>query len=138
MSFDFARLQWDAVAPVRKHADDAGVDVFAAGDVWIWPFSMGKVHTGVTVDIPRGTALLVWPKSGGDHVIGAGVLDAGYTGEVMVKILNYRPWPIRIKAGAPLGQLVKVNVLTEPVVEHPLAEMHRAFSERGATGGILR
>jgi dUTP pyrophosphatase len=138
MAFVFARLREDASAPRRKHPTDAGVDVFAAEDRIIWPFSMGKVKTGVTVEVPGGHVLFVWPKSGGNHVVGAGVIDAGYQGEVLVKILNYRPWPIKIKKGAPIAQLVQVPVSTEPVIEAQAGEIHQQQTARGASGGINR
>ncbi len=137
MAFVVAKLQVDATRPIRKHKQDAGVDVFAVENTIVWPFSMKKVRTGVTVEIPDGQVLFVWPKSGGNHIIGAGVIDAGYQGEVMVKILNYRPWPMVIKKGAPLAQLVKVPVISDEVIEIPLGEIHQERSARGPTGGIL-
>ena len=136
MTFRVARLRDDATRPIRKHANDAGVDVFAVENTIIWPFSMKAVKTGITAEIPSGHVLFVWPKSGGNHIVGAGVIDAGYQGEIKVKILNYRPWPMRIKKGTPLAQLVKVPVISDEVIEIPLGEIHQVPSERGVTGGI--
>ncbi len=137
MAFVVAKLREDATRPIRKHQHDAGVDVFAVENTVVWPFSMKKVKTGVTVEIPEGHVLFVWPKSGGNHIVGAGVIDAGYQGEVIIKILNYRPWPMIIKKGAPLAQLVKVPVISDDVIEVPLDEIHQERTTRGATGGIL-
>jgi dUTP pyrophosphatase len=138
MTFLYARMSQDVVRPRRKHVEDAGVDVFAAETVLIWPFQMVKVRTGVSVQVPEGTALFVWPKSGGNHVLGAGVIDAGYQGEVLVKVLNYRPWPLVIKKGDPVAQLVMTAVVGGPELEVPLQELHKAASARGTTGGIHR
>lgn len=135
--FVYAKYHSDVKDPVRKHSTDAGVDIFSNEDVTIWPFSMGVVGTGITAVVEPGTALLVWPKSGGNHIVGAGVVDAGYQGEIKVKILNYRPWPIRIRWGDPVAQLVKVKIFADKLRERNLWDIHSTSTERGESGGIL-
>ncbi len=136
MTLKFARLDPDAAAPSRKHPTDAGVDVYANEDVRIAPFSYRVVHTGVTFSIPEGTLLQVWPKGRNNHLLGAGVIDAGYQGEIMIKVVNYAWKPLRIRRGDAIAQLVHLPVITEPVEESPLEEIHRERSARAADGGI--
>ncbi len=125
--------------PIRKHETDAGVDVFANEDVWIPPFSARKVKTGLSFEIRPGTMLLAKPKSGQDYMLGAGVLDALYQGEVLIKVINYKPWPIRIRKGSPVAQLISVLINTNELERvEDVRRLHGAVSARGADGGIVR
>jgi len=121
MTLKFARVNAQAAAPTRKHPADAGVDVYASEDVRIPPFSCRVVPTGLTCEVPQGTLLQVWPKSRHDHLVGAGVIDAGYQGEIKIKVV---------------AQLVHMPVICEPLEELPVQEIHRVRSDRGGSGGI--
>ena len=132
----FSRLDPQAVAPSRKHPTDAGVDVYAGEDVRIAPFSYRVVRTGVTFEVPEGTLLQVWPKGRNNHLVGAGVVDAGYQGEILVKVVNYSWRFLRIRRGEAIAQLVHLPVLCEPLEELPLVKIHQALSSRGGEGGI--
>ena len=136
MTLKFARLTPQAVAPTRKHPADAGVDVYASEDVRIPPFSCRVVPTGVTCEVPQGTLLQVWPKSRHDHLVGAGVIDAGYQGEIKIKVVNYSWKPLRIRRGDAIAQLVQLPVICEALEELPLGEINQVRSERGGSGGI--
>jgi len=136
MTLKFARLNAQAAAPTRKHPTDAGVDVYASEDVRIPPFSCRVVPTGVTCEVPQGTLLQVWPKSRHDHLVGAGVIDAGYQGEIKIKVVNYSWKPLRIRRGDAIAQLVQMPVICETLEELPPQEIHRVRSDRGGSGGI--
>ena len=77
------------------------------------------------------------PKSRHDYLIGAGIIDAGYQGEILIKVVNYGIKPIRIKKWDPIAQLILVKIDTPPVVEVEITKIHQQESERGATGGIV-
>jgi dUTP pyrophosphatase len=134
----FARFDPEVKLPQRKHPTDAGVDVFARREVTIPPFSAAKVPTGLTFEIPPHFMLLAKPKSGSDFLLGAGVIDPGYQGEILIKVINYTPNALTIPQGAPLAQLIQVAILTDPLEEVNLEEIHYEKSERGADGGIVR
>jgi len=136
MPLNFSRLDPNAVAPARKHAADAGVDVFANEAVTIWPFSFKVVHTGVTFEIPEGTVVFAWPKGRSNYLVGAGVIDAGYQGEILIKVVNPSWKFLHIQKGAAIAQLVQVPVICEPLRELPQSEIHAQISARGASGGI--
>jgi len=136
MPLKYARTGANAKSPNRKHPTDAGVDVYALTDDVLWPFSYRNIHTGVTFDIPAGTMLEVRPKGRNNHLIGAGVIDAGYQGEIVIKVVNYTWKPMRIKKGDAIAQLVQVPVICEPVEEVEIAQIHAEKSARGSTGGI--
>ena len=132
-----ARLQDNAILPTRKHPDDAGIDFYAVEEKVIPPHGTEVVGTGITVEIPQGYVGLMKPKSRNDHLLGAGVIDAGYQGEIRIKIANITDAPLYIAYGQAIGQMLILPVETPAVEECPLDRIHMTRSERGATGGIL-
>lgn len=136
MPLNFARLQPDAFAPTRHHPQDAGVDVYSIEERIVWPFSYRNIHTGISMEIPEGTMLLVRPKGRNNHLVGSGVIDAGYQGEIVIKIVNYAIRPLHIHKGMAVAQLVHLPVLCEPLNERSAAELHALPSARGGSGGI--
>lgn len=93
MEIKFKKLDERAVAPVRAHNTDAGFDLVAT-DITTEINECGQLilvyHTGIAVEIPEGYFGLLVPRSSvfkkslmlTNH---AGVIDAGYRGEVMGK-----------------------------------------------------
>ena len=132
-----AKLQKEALLPTRKHPDDAGIDFYSSEDKIIPPRSFGVVGTGITVEIPGGYVGLMMPKSRNDHLLGAGVIDAGYQGEIRIKIANITDDPLHVTYGQGIGQMLIIPIETPAVEEVPADEIHKERSERGATGGIL-
>jgi dUTP pyrophosphatase len=132
-----ARLRPDALLPNRKHPTDAGLDLYAVEAVTLAPHAVGIVPTGITVEIPAGVVGLVKPKGRSNHLLGAGVVDAGYQGEILVKVVNPSAQPLTFHPGDAVGQLVLLPVLTPAVEEAAPDEIHRRESPRGGTGGIV-
>ena len=77
------------------------------------------------------------PKSRNNHLLGAGVIDAGYQGEIQIKISNIKDEPLEIGYGQAVGQMLIIPIETPEIEEIDIAEIHSKVSERGATGGIL-
>lgn len=132
-----AKLRDDAIIPTRKHPSDAGIDFYAVEPLTIAPHSFGIIKTGITVEIPDGFVGIMKPKSRNDHLLGAGVIDAGYQGEIQIKLANITDEPLRIEYKQAVGQMVILPVVTPAVQEISFEEIHKVVSERGATGGIL-
>jgi dUTP pyrophosphatase len=135
--FLVARLRPDAYLPTRKHPEDAGLDFYAVDPVTVGPFSISIVPTGITVEIPPGMAGLLKPKGSSNHLVGAGVVDAGYQGEILIKVANPTTDPIEFKPGDPIGQMVLLPVVTPQVEETSLDEIHSRRSARSGSGGIV-
>ena len=132
-----AKLREDAILPTRKHPDDAGIDFYSVESVWIQPNNFKIVKTGITVEIPKGYVGLMKPKSRSNFLLGAGVIDAGYQGEIQIKVANVGLGTLTIAYGDAIAQMLIVPVETPAVEEVPLSGIHQEASERGATGGIL-
>lgn len=124
------------IPPLRKHPTDAGMDVCALQGGLILPFGYRVFRTGLHFNIPEGLVLQAWPKSRHHWLMGAGIIDSGYLGEVLIKVVNYSPLPVRVRAGQQIAQLVLIPVLTPALQQIPLEELLAAGSERGSTGGI--
>lgn len=138
MTLRYARLDASVKPPARKHPSDAGVDIYANETVTIAPFSAARVHTGLAFEITAEFMLLAMPKSGSDFLLGAGVIDPGYQGEILIKVINYTPAPLTIQKGDALAQLVQAAIFTAPLEETTPEQLHPLKSARGADGGIAR
>ena len=134
MSIKCKRLSSEAKLANRKHPKDAGMDVFTVEDTTILANSFKVVKTGVTFEFPDDTVALVWPKSRAPFLVGAGVVDSNYQGEIMVKVFNTSPNDMVIPKHEGVAQIVIVPVLTPSIVE--VDEIHEEASDRGDTGGI--
>ncbi len=113
------------------------MDLYAVEARSLPPHASVIVPTGVTIDIPAGYVGLVKPKGRSDHLVGAGVVDAGYQGEILVKVVNPYDRPLEIQPGDAIGQLLILPVETPRIEEVSAAEVHHRPSARGASGGIV-
>jgi dUTP pyrophosphatase len=138
------RLAEGARAPEVAHpGEDLGYDLFALEGVHLEPHTTVKVRTGIAVEArdPRdGSALglLVRDRSSmasGGIATTAGVIDAGYRGEILVLMTNLGREPVELKAGEKIAQMIPVPVLTGVVeVVESLEESSRAAKGFGSSG----
>ena len=129
--------------PTRKHETDAGIDLYAdvqnALAYYIGPHQSMIVHTGIKVEIPKGFFGWITNKSGNDYLIGGGIVDEGYQGELLVKVVNpYKEGLIISKDSKAIAQLLILPCLIAPVEVVPYDEIHKKQSDRGNDGGIVR
>ena len=132
-----ARVRPNATLPGRKHPEDAGIDLYAAEETSVPPHSFSIVPTGVTMDIPPGTVGLLKPKGRSNHLLGAGVVDAGYQGEILIKVANPTAEMLVFKPGDAVGQMLLIPVLMPQVTEVSAEEIHAQRTQRGGSGGIV-
>ena len=144
------KLDERAVLPTVSHAgEDLGYDVYALEDVEISPHSVHKIRTGIAASYQHERSvydyrinlfgLLIRDRSsvalGGLFTVG-GVVDAGYTGEIIVLVRNLSTAIVDIKAGQKIAQMIPTEVLTENGVEEvfDLAESDRMSKGFGSSG----
>lgn len=127
-----------AIMPTRAHASDAGLDLYAPVDVTIPARGHATVDTGVHVAIPEGTVGMLKSKSGLNvkrNILGEGVIDAGYTGPIVVKLYNQGDEDVTIEAGMKLIQLVILPILMpELELADSLEKTERGQGGFGSTG----
>lgn len=112
------KLDKYAFPPVRAHATDAGMDIRSPVEFIILPKDSTTVMTGVHVQLPPGTAGLIVSKSGlnvRSSLTSTGLIDEGYTGEIVVKLYNHGDMPYHVQRGDKISQLVVLPVRYEGI-----------------------
>jgi dUTP pyrophosphatase len=133
------KLDPEAKAPVRAHADDAAVDLFSGETITLEPGARHAVKTGIAMEIPSGFVGLIWDKSSvplrdGIKTMG-GVVDAGYRGEIQVIVINLNSATVTIEKGQKLAQMLVQKVELLPVDEvSELSDTARGENGFGSTG----
>ena len=129
-----------ALMPTRAHELDAGYDLYSTCDAVISPDASGVFDTGVHIQIPAGYVGFVKSKSGLNVKSGIqseGVIDAGYTGSIRVKLYNHGAKAVQIKKGQKISQLVILPIITPKLVlTDSLEETDRGNGGFGSTGAF--
>jgi len=137
-------LDPDARTPVVAHpGEDLGYDLFSLEAAVLAPRSTVRVRTGIAVEArhpvtgaPLG--LLVRDRSSmaaRGVATTAGVIDAGYRGEILILMTNLGEAAIELKAGEKIAQMIPVPVLTGPVeTVESLEDSARAEKGFGSSG----
>lgn len=134
-------LDEGAYEPLQGHKVDAGFDLRLPEHikgVYIQPNNSATIDTGVHFEIPKGYVGFIKSKSGLNVKKGLqaeGVIDAGYTGSVVVKMYNHGEAPVVFRPGDKITQIVFLPI---PEVElnkvDTLAETERGDNGFGSTG----
>jgi dUTP pyrophosphatase len=137
-------LEAGARVPVVAHpGEDLGYDLFALEGALLAPRATVKVRTGISVEARHPTTgaplgLLVRDRSSmaaRGVATTAGVIDAGYRGEILVLMTNLTDAAVELKAGEKIAQMIPVPVLTGPVQEvETLEDSARAEKGFGSSG----
>lgn len=139
------KLDDRAKLPTRAHAQDAGIDLYSIETRFIPKGTTNVVKTGVAIRIPDGYIGKLFDRSSMARdglLVGGGVIDAGYTGEVSVVIHNLtygyeskgamseEGMGYWVHEGQKIAQLVVSQIETPEVVQ-----VHKLWnSERGEKG----
>lgn len=126
-------LDKGAKMPTRAHSSDAGLDLYAKDDAIVDANDSSTFDTGVHIEIPEGYVGFLKSKSGLNvkhGITSEGVIDAGYTGSIVVKLYNNSGYEYRVKAGDKISQLVLLPIITPDLELSDTLE----DSDRGANG----
>ncbi len=137
------RLREGAVLPTYGTEFSAGADLYACldADVTIGPGETKKIPTGLAMELPVGTAGLIFARSSLGTKRGlapankVGVVDSDYRGEFMVFLHNHGTEPQTVCHGDRVAQLVVVPVFTPGFAEvTELTDTARGSGGFGSTG----
>ena len=127
-----------AKLPEKAHNGDLGYDIFADEDVELSHGEYKLISTGVSIKCSNGKWGHIIKDRSSMAVKGlfshAGVIDAGYTGEIKVLLQNVGGF-YQIKKGDKIAQLIPTKVTSFEVME--TTEFHsggRGSKGFGSTG----
>lgn len=123
--------------PVKAHETDAGFDLKSANEnIVLSPGDKIFFNTGIKLDIPTGYVGLVFPRSGlgsKKQLVLAnltGVIDAHYTGEVIVCLTNKGTDEVEVNKYDRIAQIVFLPI---PSVQLGIVDSLKS-SDRGEKG----
>lgn len=132
------QLDGGAYMPERAHKADAGYDICTPINCTIKPHDSIVVDTGVHMAIPVGFVGFLKSKSGlnvKNNITGEGVLDANYTGSIIVKLYNNGDEPHEFWRGDKLIQIVLLPIYTPKFRQvEKLEDTERGANGFGSTG----
>lgn len=132
------KLDEGAILPTRAHKDDAGLDIYSRETQVVPARESAIFDTGVHIELPSGTVGFLKSKSGlnvRNGLTNEGVIDAGYTGSIVVKLYNNSGKDYKVNAGDKISQLVILPIFTpEPELVDSLEETERGANGFGSTG----
>lgn len=131
--------------PLRANPSDAGMDFFIPED-----FNNGKpfelmsnknvlIPAGIKVEVPFGYALIFMNKSGiaakKELIIGAQVIDCGYSGEVHIDIHNVGLESKWLNPGDKITQAILFPIVKPQIIEVQEEELYTAIAIASNRGG---
>ena len=132
------RLSPDAVLPTVAHpGEDIGYDLYSSEELTIPAHGAAGVHTGVAIEFVPAAGGIVKTRSGLAKkrlMCNAGVIDAGYRGEIIVLMENLGDEPYTIRKGDKIAQLLEHPFLAGEVSEGELSEAARGAKGFGSSG----
>ena len=129
----------NATVPTRGSQGAAGYDLYSIEDGVVPLRGRAVVSTGISITVPNGTYGRIAPRSGlaAKHsiAVGAGVVDADFTGIVQVIMFNHSDEDFHFSKGDRIAQLVLERIMTpDVVVVDELDETERSDKGLGSTG----
>lgn len=133
------KLDEGAFPLTREHPTDAGLDIRAKAGKTIEAYGSEVFRTGVHIQLPRNTCGLIISRSGmnvkNDVESSIGLIDEGYTGELMVKLRNHSVKDYKVKKGDKISQLIVIPACYVPIeIVEELEETERGENGIGSTG----
>lgn len=99
-----------------------GYDVRLAQDIWLWPF-WGRLGSTIEhFDMPTDLVGRVCDKSSWARrfvLVQNTVIEPGWRGYLTLELTRFLPWPIRLRKGTPIAQIVFERL--EEATEQPYA-----------------
>ena len=127
-----------AKTPTYAHQDDAGMDLYASKGNYIPAGGRCTFPTGIHIEIPKGYFGAIRAKSGllrNYGIICSGTIDVGYTGEIMVTLVNTSDEIYCVSEGDKIAQLIVIPYERIELVEvESLEKTDRGDNGFGSSG----
>lgn len=132
---EFKRLVPEAKIPSRSRATDAGYDLYSVTNAILKPGHIIKVKTGIALACPSGYYYTIEGRSGlGSRGIipFRGIIDAGYTGEIIVILRNIGTENHVIESGHRVAQICLQKIVHADITI--VDEFSDKLVQRGESG----
>ena len=139
MELNVVRKTETATLPNKAHRGDLGFDVYSDEGITLQPGERALISTGISISAANSKYGFVIKDRSSMAVKGlfshAGVIDAGYTGEIKVLLHNARTDEYKISKYDKIAQMIPTHVVDFEVkdVEHH-ANTTRGDDGFGSTG----
>ena len=118
---NFVKLSEIATTPYRATPNSAGLDLCAAETYTISPGHSQLCSTAIALAIPSGYSGQIAARSGlatkYEILVGAGIIDSDYRGEIKILIFNLGHEDFEIRIGDAIAQLIIHKILLPDLVE---------------------
>lgn len=132
------KLDKGAYMPEKAHKSDAGYDLRTPYEFTVKAGGSATVLTGVHMVIPRDFCGLLVSKSGLNtkhDIKTTGLVDAAYTGEIVVKVQNHGKEDYHFNKGDKVSQIVILPVAFTCITEiEDLPSTERGSNGFGSSG----
>ena len=134
MELNIVRKTETATLPTKAHRGDLGYDVYSDENIMVTPGETRLISTGISIMASNGKYGFIIKDRSSMAVKGlfshAGVIDAGYTGEIKVLLHNTTDQTYQVKKYDKIAQMIPTQVYDFEVKEK---EQH-ANTSRGDGG----
>jgi len=133
------RLTENAKLPTKAYEGDLGYDLYSIESVTVKPNEKPtSIRTGIAIELPNNYGCIIKDRSSlaseGLHVV-AGVIDNGYRGEIIVKMVNLSNKPITLVEGTKIAQMILIPVVNCDIIEvEQLSKTDRNDKGFGSSG----
>lgn len=128
-------IEKGAYMPSKAHETDAGFDLRCYERVTVPARGSAVIKTGVHIELPPSSVGMLKSKSGLNvkhGITSEGVIDEGYTGEIVAKLYNDSDKDYTFEAGDKITQLVVLPVFKVNIIQTDIENF--AETDRGDKG----
>ncbi len=124
--------------PCKTHENDIGYDLYSDGQYILKPNEVTLVNLSISIQLPKNVGGFVLPRSGlaSKYLIAPintpGLIDPGYTGELIIPMMNYSKEVYTVTKHERVAQLVTIS--TGTVVFQEVAELDVSDRSDGGFG----
>lgn len=140
VEFEIKKLEKDSKFPTRSYAEDAGWDIYSLKNHCIRPHSVKSINTGIAIKPSKGYYITVEGRSSmfRKNIFPIrGIIDANYTGELIVALSNHSDIDYWVEPGDRIAQIIvhKVHEIEfKEVEEFTIESGTRGANGFGSTG----
>jgi len=155
MILKYQKIREDVIVPTRSNPSDAGLDLYynpsrdpgrmspgvmnyEVTTICLEPGHAAILQTGIKLEVPHGYMFEIKNRSSiaskRKLIVGACVVDAGYSGEIFINLINVGNKRVKLVSGDKIAQGVLVPVVSFRLLEGKVYEDPVCISGRGAGG----